>query len=498
MGGGLAVIHCGSSLVRQPAAFVLSDESGESLQRLPRVARLHLTGVPNIDLDDYWWIEGDVSSTNAKKLRLRDIPDSVEKRRRPLTVWSQQNEIILAPAEPLEPGERYTLVALGVGTLASLEAAVEEQRLWSRWGNGAVQVGDEVPYCEWRTLPFIGHGSALAPDQDLAISFGGAAGEVDLWGEALEQAQRGLDAGFFDDSCVRLKVSANAHQAFVPPARVGDINLNPAPIPITTKREQDATIPSFGDTLSDDACTLVANATVCAEGPGFVIKAARAASALEFWLDGVLVGQVVRDETVLNPIMFGPVESGAEYELRGLAFSRDAQPQGEISTAKLRAGAPSPHFVLTEVMADPSGPEPQGEWVELVNLGTLAGSLLDYQLWDDAGGVSLPDVWLAPGQFGLIVRRDFVLDRALVPEANAVPIQVESLGKNGLRNSGEMVELRTPTGELQSSIPGISSPEGVSIARVSLWAPDTAESFQAHGEPGASPGRINSFAEKAR
>lgn len=491
--GGLTIINCQPPLAHQRAPFKLKDESGETLQRLPRVARLRLTGAPNIHLEDYWWIEGDVSSTSSKKLRQRGIPETVEKHRLPLSVWTDTNDVILAPAQPLEAGERYTLVALGVGTIAELAAAAEEQQLWFRWGRGAVNVGDEIPFCEWKTLPFVGLDAGSGSDFFTESALGGAAGHAGREEQSFDSIRFGLTGSFFEASCVRISVTANAYEAFVPPAQVLDVNLDPTPIPIAPLQGEEAIPSNIATASSSAACVSMANTTICAQGAGFVIDPARGKSALEFWLKDELIGRVVQDENALNPITFGPVEPSAEYELRGLRFSRAGLAEGELSIARLRTGAPSPHFVLTEVMTDPSGLEPQGEWVELANIGALGGSLLGYQLWDEAGGVSLPDVRLAPGQYGLIVRRDFSIERGLVPDALALPLQVESLGKNGLRNSGERVELRDASGELLSSIPAISGTEGVSIARLTPWAADAPDSFRPHGDPGASPGSVNHF-----
>jgi hypothetical protein len=160
-------------------------------------------------------------------------------------------------------------------------------------------------------------------------------------------------------------------------------------------------------------------------------------------------------------------------------------------SATLRSGPAAPRFVLTEVLADAAGPEPQGEWVEVQNIGTKPGSLEAFELWDEAGGVALPSVVLAPQQFGLVVRDDFAVGPDHVPEAAAVPIVVPTIGKNGLRNSGERVELRDPAGTVQSLMLPLPSSEGVSVARVDAWAPDVLSSFSTHGAKGASPGQEN-------
>ena len=78
------------------------------------------------------------------------------------------------------------------------------------------------------------------------------------------------------------------------------------------------------------------------------------------------------------------------------------------------------------------------------------------------------------------------------PEPGAALLRVESLGQNGLRNSGEPLVLRDPDGVVRSAFPGAGdATEGFSVARLQPEAPDVPESFGTHAEPGASPGAEN-------
>jgi hypothetical protein len=79
----------------------------------------------------------------------------------------------------------------------------------------------------------------------------------------------------------------------------------------------------------------------------------------------------------------------------------------------------------------------------------------------------------------------------VVPAADAVAVVVPGLGEDGLSNSGEIIRLRAPDGQLLSEVPRAATAAGQSLARRHLLAPDWAASFGPHAAPGASPGGAN-------
>ena len=66
-------------------------------------------------------------------------------------------------------------------------------------------------------------------------------------------------------------------------------------------------------------------------------------------------------------------------------------------SAVLFTQAPMPHLVINEVLANPIGPEPHQEWVELYNDGAVAAELADFALCDIGGEAWLPEAVLEPG-----------------------------------------------------------------------------------------------------
>jgi len=116
-----------------------------------------------------------------------------------------------------------------------------------------------------------------------------------------------------------------------------------------------------------------------------------------------------------------------------------------------------PRVAITEVLANPMGPEPAQELVELTNLSAQPVQLGSFQLDDGDDGVGaglLPAAVLLPGQRAVVVGKGFkassdtdpaVIDAALLLRLPGV------LGASGLSNAGESVVLRDPAGRLVSS-----------------------------------------------
>ncbi len=157
------------------------------------------------------------------------------------------------------------------------------------------------------------------------------------------------------------------------------------------------------------------------------------------------------------------------------------------------------HMNVNEVLANPVGPEPQQEWIEIVNTGAEPVDVGGFELHDGAGAVALPPALMRPGQYALIVREDYDegLGWDVVPDADVLLLRVSVLGKSGLSNSGEPLWLQDAQGAVASRFPPLSaSRQGESWARRSLEAPDDdTTSFAVHAPPGASPGAPNVLSE---
>jgi len=155
---------------------------------------------------------------------------------------------------------------------------------------------------------------------------------------------------------------------------------------------------------------------------------------------------------------------------------------------------PMPHVVLNEALANPLGPEPQQEWVELVNDGLAPADLAGYVLADVGGETPLPQAVLSPGAYALIVNETFdesgESDPPPAPET--LILRVPKLGKSGLSNEGEALKLLDANKATVSRLPASPKPKpGMSLARRTPSTPDgLAESFLT-ATP--TPGQANSL-----
>lgn len=137
-----------------------------------------------------------------------------------------------------------------------------------------------------------------------------------------------------------------------------------------------------------------------------------------------------------------------------------------------RTTTPLPAITISEVRADPRGPEPHQEYVELVNFGAVPVSLQDYRIADraDREGDVLGATVLPPQGRALIVAPTFVPDHAddpAVPPGTLLVRLDGSIASGGLSNAGEPVYLRDPEGRRVSMVPAMESPgAGLCWARV--------------------------------
>jgi Lamin Tail Domain len=108
------------------------------------------------------------------------------------------------------------------------------------------------------------------------------------------------------------------------------------------------------------------------------------------------------------------------------------------------APAALPAIAITEVLANPAGPEPQQEYVELRNLGDVDLPLAGLRLQDSKGGDDLPAETLAAGGYALVVTATYDPEEGSdpAPRAGTLLVRVDTrLGADGLSNSGEAVQL---------------------------------------------------------
>ena len=203
-------------------------------------------------------------------------------------------------------------------------------------------------------------------------------------------------------------------------------------------------------------------------------------------------------EVVLSPPAGAPGSLGAALE--DLAGNR-----AELPLTIVPAGDGSPRVVITEVLAHPAGPEPDQEFVELLNLESAPVSLAGWSLHD--GEVPpeshrLPAVTLDPGQLALVVGSKFDLARQDPPVAAGAPLVRlgQTLGKNGLANTGEPLWLRDQEGRLVSSYQGTAPGplrKGRSVERIDVGGCDLAANWRHEPDGRSTPGWLPATTTRA-
>ncbi len=148
------------------------------------------------------------------------------------------------------------------------------------------------------------------------------------------------------------------------------------------------------------------------------------------------------------PVRVSRFAPGSELEALVILMDR-AGHLGESPAGSLRAPALRPTIAITEVLANPAGSEVAQEFVEIMNFGATPVAVGGFVLYDAAAGDVLSALTLDPGGFALLVPGGFnpAGSRDVAPREGTPLLRVDGrLGKDGLGNEGEAVELRGPDG----------------------------------------------------
>ncbi len=465
---GALVGACTGPLGVPGSSFELETFDGRALDDVAPVSRFRLRGIQAIDIEDVWLVLGEVSSTSAKRMRRGDPPTTLQDGRLALSSWRESDDVVLAPLVRLEAGETYTFVALGAGELGRFVVSEESEVIFERVEDASVAPGGWVSYCS--ALPFDAGIAAASRvragpgilDVDAKPGFGGTA--------------------LLADRCVSLRLPEMADLVyFLAPPRLGSALLPPEPLALIRTPSTEASL-GWCEGQPLDRCAGARRAAVEVLVPrgvsALTLTPLDQAGELASWVGAVDAPTV---------IALGPLTAGADYQLDGVRLSGG---RAESTSARLTAGPAEGRLVLTEVLTNPLGPEPDAEWVEVFNAGTAPVQLAGHRLMDAKGEIRLPAATLEPGAYGLLVGQAYRADPEMdvVPAASALPLVVPQIGQNGLLNAGETLRLFDPEGRLVSKIPAIEGAAGVSVVRISVWASDLPSSFVLHGPPGASPG----------
>ncbi len=466
----VAVSACGVGLSPLPSEQAnvkveVSSEQGSFLGQSSRFRVLAAGSVAKL-----WVLRGELSTYALGQIRRDEPSQALLDRRIPSLNWSEGDSArVVAPLEVLSGA--ISLVELGRGVLFQGTVNMSGEMLRRVWPTRGQTAGQMALFCRDASgpLPSLdGTEATLAPS-----------------GQALSVVP-GLPLGLEASRCVRLRVQSNEQLegsgVSVSPVALSGFAIEPTLFEPNAPAEWGpAEAPCAEGTLPLPAgCASVMDDrfTISIERASYVsvkLSTEERAFALGAGEQQSFLG--LEPETpyslsmaVLNP---GGLERTAQLEI--------------TTTQAL------PRVVLNEIFANPKGPEPQQEWIELYNDGRAPADLAGFMLEDSAGTTALPSATLPPRGYALLVNESFDATNGAdpLPDPLAQLLRVPHLGTNGLSNSGEMLKLRDAAGVLVSSFPANPAPiSGISVCRKSPES-EGSTAFAIHAAPGSSPGAAN-------
>lgn len=454
--------------------FVVRVEPEAPLDAAPRVLRARVQWPDPIDKERVFLIRGEVTDYHLRQIEREDLTKTLEERIVPAIVWAEDDRnVVIAPREVLEPGQTYAVASGEPSRVVHFVVRKDEETaLWERiWPPFDEPAGFGI-FC----------GSLELPDAvvDMRLDPFGPQGTL----------TRGIAANGPGARCLRFQIQDSQAQtmgtSWVLPPR---IEMPGGPVV-----QMEPAIASFGEMIAEVTPLECDNDEV-----SFGLGCA------------VVMDDRINVRTPDSDLLWGIVGSGMEriaktaskerFVIKG--FTPDTEialdvftvdPFGRTRRESLTAVTKSlsAHVVLNEVLANPVGPEPHQEWVELYNDGKVDTSLAGYRILDIGGDTVLPDVLLPAGQFAVVVNESYVEDDEVdvTPPPDAILVRIAALGKSGLSNSGELLRLLDPEGNTISRSSAFSKPKaGQSVSRITPDASDGVSSSFVITEP--TPGKRN-------
>ena len=439
-------------------------EPSADAQQLSHVVHLHLVGAP-FSSGAPSLFEGTISSYYLGKFKHGEVPSTLASRRVPVASWRSGAELVVAPLRPLAVGP-YSLISAD-GLLAEFTVESARPMLDRLWPPAATTGSPRFAvYCR----PESNEGT-LPSSASLVFEPGQIAVEL----------VPGVDeSGLFAERCSHFEsehVLAGG-EIWVPPPVVADWPLSPAIFGPASLEPTEALGCQPGELVLGPGCASVADDRVTVRTPDTPL----------LWIVHTARGALVEVSAAGTPLTIDGLLPDAEERLWG--STRDLSGASRSLELELHTEAARARPILNEALADAFGPEPQSEWIELYNEGTLAADLAHYSLQDGGGRTPLPHAALAPGQYALLVRDDFAPNPSdEPPAAGALLIRLPALGKAGLSNAGERLSLLDSAGVECSALPALAGKPGQSLSRRTPASEDSDPTAFSLGTP--TPGFAN-------
>lgn len=476
-------------------------EPAGNFAQAPPVVRVRI--VPGdsveIDLKRLFFVEGHVGEGHLRQVVNSELSEALTERVMPTLAWKEPDgSAVLAPTHVLSLGATYGVLSGEPAVMADLD----------------IVKTDPVPTL-MRTWP--------PADGKSFSNFAIACGETSLFqspsnvffspGNMEAAVQQGIWGGL-GLSCLRFTPLLGSSALWVdgqtpslprsplvaPPLLVlpdQTVRVDPAPIQMGKGAAADAVEPLSCEPPSvpfGPACVWVEDDRLLVIPPKVpLLWAVRGGTFPEEWVLASGPGEPWKI-TGLMPSALTSFSVVALDEWGLPTASGSGVPPG-VHNVTIQTKEPLPHVILSEVFANPLGPEPDQEWVELYNDGLVAADLTGYVLSDLGGSTTLPAVTLSPGGYALVVNSTFLEDDEIDPSPapETLLIYVEHLGKGGLKNDGEPLKLTDADGQVVSKFPMLPKPKaGLSVSRIYPSVPDGASTGFQVTTP--TPGAPNSTA----
>lgn len=449
--------------------FVLRPEPDANLDAVPPIVRLRI--ITEAAPEAFVLVSGEVGSAHLGQLARDDVSAALEERIVDTLRRRDGDLVVLAPRGRLPPGP-YA-VASGAPK-----------------GSVSFEVVDDGRGLSFVFPPGGHYGASL---------FGVWCGDEDIDGTLLPpppllptlrtpRAGRGLADGVATEKCIHLTA---------PAADADELS----PLGVDTAEQTwwlDPLALSPGAATPDPAPPCRDEAI--AVGPGCIEVAddrlyLQPRDPVHLWsvrTDGIPLGAPLAPPVWVTPETLFTRRGLAPGEAVALDVTWiDAGGTAHSEMRSVTTAAAQPHLVITEVMANPIGPEPQQEWVEIYNDGTAPADLSRYRLADPGGGELMPSVLLPPGRFALVVSEGY--DAVSYYDPNPAPdtiiVVVTELARNGLANGGEPLALERDDGRVVSRFPPLPKPRaGQSVERADVDV-DPADPGGFHRLEEPTPGR---------
>lgn len=438
----------------------------------------HVTLNPGpADGSEVVWVRGDLSSRELRELLTGSESAALEARKVEVIRWNDGTSLGLAPGAWLEPGETYAIGWPARSWSYSFRVADPDElpRMARVWPPPALE--SAATFIVWcLSVPSQGE-TDTAPMT------------LDLWpGPVRGRLRAGALEGIGRD-CVSWEALDEPGEVVVPPpvALLGDGRwASVEPTPIVSGQPMPSVVRACEGELHaiGPACAAVMDdrvELVVEDGAWWIAMRIGSSS----WAGALTAGS----RALIRKLQPG-------MELGWEVFGVDLRGRRRAWKGRLHTKEATAHVVLNEVMSNPSGVEPEQEWIELYNDGVEGAELEGWILEDPGGATVLPAARLASGAHALVVNESYREDSwpDCAPPKGTLIVRVPKLGNQGLSNGGEALQLRDPNDRIVSRIPPIPSPKaGESIARIRPDAPDGLKGSFTAGVDGGTPGTANTF-----